>query len=264
MRMSSSPHHSPAVVVPTYNNAGTLANVLDRILALALPIIVVNDGSTDATADLLASWSAGARPSDTPIHLLAHNRNLGKAAALRTGFARAAHLGFSHAVTIDSDLQHDPEEIPLLLERSRAMPDALVIGSRRDDLAGTPRRSLIGRRLSNGAIYLASGVRVSDSQSGMRVYPLRLVEAAVCRSGHFSYETEIIVQAAWCGHPISEAPITSRYLPPHQRVSHFRPYVDSLRCLRMHARLLPRVPWRRVVRGAAGLRPMFVAKRRIV
>lgn len=240
--MTDDASHRAVVVIPTYNNAGTLVNVVERVAAIGLPVIVVNDGCTDDSASRLKEHLAS---TSTDVEIVTHPRNRGKAAALASGFHRARSMNATHAVTIDSDLQHDPEDIPGLLAASRQSPEALIVGARRDDLDGMPARSLIGRRLSNRAVLLASGVRVTDSQSGLRVYPLDLVEAAKCRSGHFGFETEIIVRAGWLGRPTVEEPITSRYLPPEQRVSHFRPCLDSWRAVLMHTRLLALSPVRR-------------------
>src|SRR5258706_2683139 len=95
----------PVVIAPTYNNAGTLGEILGGLFALDLPVIIVNDGSTDDTAQILAQWNE--RRQASQVVILTHARNRGKAAALRTGFAAAADSGFTHAVTIDTDSQHD-------------------------------------------------------------------------------------------------------------------------------------------------------------
>lgn len=223
----------PVVIAPTYNNACTLPDILARIAALGLPIIVVNDGSTDGTADLLATGM----PQTTP---LTHPRNLGKAAALNTGFAAAISAGFTHAITIDTDGQLDPEEIPSLLNAATAHPNALIVGRRDDRIDGYPTRSRMGRRVSNLLVRLESGVRVDDSQCGFRVYPLGLIAAVRCSVGHYGFETEVITRAGWAGCAIEQVPVTCRYLPMGQRVSHFRPGLDTLRGARMHLFLLMR------------------------
>jgi len=244
--------HRAVVVAPTYNNDRTVVTILQRVYALGLPIIVVNDGSTDNTAGRLDAWHA-TQPTDdgAPVSRVVHHAgNRGKAAAMNTGFAEAHAMGFTHAVTIDTDLQHDPEDIPTLMQASIVQPTALVLGERRDDLANTPARSLVGRRWSNRAIFVECGLRITDSQSGLRVYPLSLVMRANCRAGFYGYETEIIVRAVWMGHPVARVPITSRYLPENERVSHFRPLTDTVRCMRVHLRLLPQSPWYRLRRPA--------------
>jgi glycosyltransferase involved in cell wall biosynthesis len=226
------------VLLPTYNNQRTLRDVLSRVAALGLPMIVINDGCTDSTPALLADWLAE-RPS-VKLDLRVHPANRGKAAALQTGFRAAGETGYTHALTLDTDGQHDPAEIPALLAESQQNPRALVLGYRDDTHPDYPAKSRIGRRISNFFIRLESGLRVRDSQCGMRVYPLPLVQAAPCRAGHFGYEAEIITRAAWSGCPVIETPIVTRYLPLEQRVSHFRPWLDTIRGIAMHVRLVLR------------------------
>jgi len=226
---------SPVVVTPTYNNARTVIDVLTRVRATGLPLIVVNDGSTDATAGLLAEF---VRQNCRDVTVVTHERNRGKAAALKTGFAAAAKAGFTHAVTIDTDGQLDPEQIPELLAAARDNPGALVVGCRDDGKADYPARSRLGRRISNAAIRWESGVRIGDSQCGFRVYPVGFVRTTCCRAPYFAFEAEIITRAGWAGRPVVEVPVNCRYLPPGQRVSHFKPVKDTLRGIATHLRLL--------------------------
>ena len=228
----------PIVVAPSYNNSGTVAGVLARLAELGLPILLVNDGSTDSTAELLASWQ-GENPSGQ-VQVLTHRRNRGKAAALRTGFAAAIQAGYTHAVTIDTDGQHDPAYIPALLDLARRSPESLVLGVRDDTHPDYPSRSRVGRRLSNLFIRLECGLRVADSQCGLRVYPLELIRTVKCRAGRFEYESEIISRAGWAGCPVLELPVNTTYLPPGRRVSHYRPWMDSIRGVLMHVRLVLR------------------------
>lgn len=260
---ASSMRLAPVVVAPTFNNVRTLLGVLDRVEAMGLPMIVVNDGSTDGTPEALAAWMREGRT--VAVHRADHRRNRGKAAALRTGFDAASALGYTHAVTMDTDGQLDPQDIASLLSRSTSSPQALVVGVRADALEHCPRRSLIGRKLSNLAIRLESGCRVSDSQCGLRVYPLAEMKQIGCRAQRFAFESEVITRSAWAGCPIIEVPVTSRYLPRGERVSHFRPLVDSLRCVRLHARLLGRailpLPHRQVVKTEAVATPRSIGQR---
>lgn len=228
----------PVVVAPSYNNAGTLADVLTRVAALGLPIILVNDGCTDSTENVFKSWHREHPRVDA--RMLKHRHNRGKAAALKTGFAAAMESGYTHAVTIDTDGQHDPERIPALLDAAREQPLAYVLGVRDDRHADYPARSRLGRRLSNLFIRLESGQKVSDSQCGLRVYPLDLVRCVPCHAGRFGYEAEMITRAAWAGCPIAEVPINTRYLPAGQRVSHFNPWLDTFLGVCTHVRLIAR------------------------
>lgn len=228
----------PVVVVPTYDNAQTLAGVLSAVDSLGLPLIVVDDGSTDTTAEILSTWfDSETRGSH---RRLAHSKNCGKAAALRTGFIAAREAEFTHAVTIDSDGQLDAGEIPVLLDAARLHPASLVVGVRDVTAADYPSKSRWGRLFSNAAVKLECGARVSDSQCGFRVYPLGLVEAVDCGFGRYAFETEVLTRAVWAGAGIVECPVRCRYAMPEGRVTHFRPGLDTLHGLLLHARLLLR------------------------
>jgi hypothetical protein len=148
--------------------------------------------------------------------------------------------GFTHAVTIDTDGQLDPEEIPLLLAAAERSPESLIVGRRDPKGPGYPRKSRIGRSISNAFVRLESGVRVSDSQCGYRVYPLGLIRAVDCGAGHYGFETEIITRAGWAGCRVEEVTVTCRYLAPAERVSHFRPFRDTVRGVLMHFHLSAR------------------------
>lgn len=230
-------------VIPTYNNAGTVAVVVRHTLETVPDVFVVDDGCTDGTAELLKGL---------PVTLLRHKRNKGKGVALRTGFKKAAELGFTHAVTIDSDGQHYPEEIGRLIEASRASPDGVIIGAR--DMSGehVPKRSSFGRMFSNFWLKVATGIDVGDTQSGFRVYPLRHVNRVWCFGRRFTYECEVIIRMAWGGCPVINVPVRVHYPPKEERVSHFDPFWDNVRftCLYLYANfshLLIPLPHKRLV-----------------
>lgn len=231
----------PVVIAPTYNNAGTLLEVLARIDAQGVDVIAVNDGSTDDTARLLAEWQQNPPAGVTTTRLVeTHPRNRGKAAALRTGFARAQELNYTHALSIDTDGQLSPEQIPDMLALAESEPKSLVVGVRDASAADYPFRSRLGRRSANLLIFMESGLRVSDSQCGLRVYPLDMPELLQTRAGRYGFETEILVRAGWAGRSIAEMPARCTYFSGDRRVSHFRPWVDSFRGAFMHARLVGR------------------------
>lgn len=221
------------VLVPCFNHAPALRGVLAE-LPTDLPALVIDDGSTDATGAVVTA--AAARRDD--LFRLVHATNRGKAAALHTGFAWAAARGFTHALALDADGQHDPARLPELLAAARAAPRALVLGVRSRRLPGTPRRSAAGRWLSDRAVRAACGLRVSDSQTGMRAYPLELVVRAGCTASRFGFETEVIVRCVRLGAPVVEVPVGGRYAVPGGRVTHFRPVRDTLRGLALNARLI--------------------------
>jgi glycosyltransferase involved in cell wall biosynthesis len=233
------------VVLPTYNNAATVTDIIHRSLKLAVPTYIVNDGSTDGTDRVLSSLDAPG------LHILTHDRNRGKAAAMLTGFHAAAADGCSHAATVDTDGQLDPEQVPLLFEMASSNPSALVLGARDLKIAHCPTRSTVGRRLANLLIRIECGLCIEDSQCGLRVYPLRFITRTPIAAERYGFETEVIVRAGWAGTPVVQVPVACRYF--QNPVSHFRPWMDTCRAIRMHARLLVRGFSRgHRARGAAG------------
>ncbi len=207
-------------VIPTYNNAGTLLDVVRRTHAQLPDIVVVDDGSTDRTAELLAA-------SPVPVRVVSHARNQGKGRALRDGFRAAREGGFTHAVTIDADGQHYPEDLPLLLAASRENPAALIVGSRPFDHEGMPRGNTFANRFSNFWFRVQTGVDLPDTQTGLRVYPLARIRGERCMTSRYEAELELLVASAWAGVPLR--PVTVRVDYPEDRVSHFRPTLDFLR-----------------------------------
>jgi glycosyltransferase involved in cell wall biosynthesis len=224
----------PVFIAPTFNHSSWLLRIVHQLSELGLPVIVVNDGSTDGTEGILREWSEGERLRQ----VVTHRRNLGKAAALLSGFERARLGGFTHGITIDTDGQHDVADVPGLLEVARENPEALVVGSRPVDSRGYPLLSRLGRRISNFLIWVEAGVRVSDSQCGLRVYPLRAIARVPAKAGRFGFETEVVTRLAWAGCEILESPVRCIYEVPGGRLSHFRPVWDSLAAVGMHGRLM--------------------------
>lgn len=236
------PLFRPAIIAPTYNNEATLLKVLEKTVQIGVPLIVVNDGATDATAALLEEWSG--RRHDTPTIVLTHSTNRGKAAAMQTGFAYAKREGFTHAATMDTDGQLDPAEIPSLFDAARAAPTSLVLGRRSEKIPGLPKSNLVGWYISGCGLWMETGEVVHDSQCGLRVYPLALFDVVKCWSGRFGFETEIIARAVWAGCRLVEVPVSCIYPPGDQRVSHLRPVRDGFHGFFMHwglalARLIP-------------------------
>jgi uncharacterized protein (DUF2062 family) len=225
------------VVSPTYNHGRLLAGVLEGLKACGLVVIVVDDGSMDETPAVLEAWRAGDPKWRRVVRL---EQNGGKAAALLAGFSRAKALGFTHALTIDSDGQHDPADLPRLMDAANLEPGALVIGMRPIRMAGCPLGSTLGRIISNHFVWVASGVRVNDSQSGLRCYPLEVVGALGVRAGRYGFETEVVTRAGWAGVPVREVPIQCTYEVPGGRVTHFRKVGDSWAAAKMHAHLVGR------------------------
>jgi glycosyltransferase involved in cell wall biosynthesis len=212
------------VVLPTYNNGRTLKGVLDRILEVVEEddtIVVVNDGCTDNSPEILASY--GDR-----IVLINNAKNSGKGYSLRRGLRKAIELGFEHAVTIDSDGQHYPEDIPLLLEKAVEHPNSVIMGSRNMAQDGVPGKSSFGNKFSNFWFKLETWISLPDTQTGFRIYPLKPLRRMRFFTRKFEFEIEVIVRLAWkrvAFHPVA---IRVKY-DPEERVSHFRPGRDFFR-----------------------------------
>lgn len=212
------------MLIPTYNNAGTLGRVLSGVLEFTSNIIVVNDGSSDATSQILSEFSS--------IEVLNLPRNRGKGNALRTGFRKAEELGYSHAISIDSDGQHYPEDLSVFLQALEQWKEGdrelLVVGSRTMDDPSVPDKSSLGNRLSSFWYWVVTGVKLKDTQCGYRLYPLRTVNSLQLFTSRFELEIEVLVKAAWAGVRVINLPVRVLY-DPLERVTHFRPFQDVLR-----------------------------------
>jgi glycosyltransferase involved in cell wall biosynthesis len=219
-----------ALIIPLYNHEEKVADVVLGVLKLGWPVFVVDDGSTDSSYERIKAIGG--------IVILRHRENEGKGAAIRTGFAAAAQVA-DWAVTIDADGQHHPEDVTHLI---RAIPEnqrPIIIGRREGMLApDIPWTSRFGRQFSNFWVRLSGGPRMTDSQSGMRLYPLPEAMNLKVKARRFQFEVEILVKAAWKGIPVIEAPIRVTYQPGSGRVSHFRPFVDFLRNSSTFSRLI--------------------------
>lgn len=209
------------VIIPTYNNEKTLEGVISGVLAFTRDIIVVNDGSTDSTREICAGFD-----DITIIHL---ERNRGKGFAIRTGFREALRQGFRYAITIDSDGQHLPEDLPKFIEKITAEPDSLIIGARNMEQEGVPGGSSFGNRFSNFWTWVETGYRLPDTQSGYRLYPVRKMAKMRFITNRFEFEIEVLIRSAWKGIPLTWVPVGVVYHPEKERVSHFRPFTDFAR-----------------------------------
>jgi glycosyltransferase involved in cell wall biosynthesis len=209
------------VLLPSYNNAGTLAGMLNDIYRFTRNIIVVNDGSTDHTAEILNSFPG--------LCVVSYSPNRGKGYALRQGFKKAAELGYDHAISIDSDGQHSADDLPAFLEALENSPGSLFIGARNMDQPAVPGKSSFGNRFSNFWFKVETGIRLPDTQSGYRLYPIYRMKNMRFFTRKYEFEIEVIVRSAWKGIPVKPVPVSVYYPPPGERVSHFRPLKDFTR-----------------------------------
>lgn len=222
------------VLIPAYNEAATIRDMVERALKIVPNVIVVDDGSADATAVQLTGL---------PITVLRNERNLGKAASLWKGFDHAMAQGAQAVVTLDGDGQHSPEDIGRLLAASRRFPDSIVIGARLHDKQNFPPRRYYANQFARFWISWAAGYPIADTQSGFRIYPVmllrRLTQRDVSWNG-FVFESEILIAAGAIGVQSVAVPIPGIY-PKLARASHFRPVQDIARIVLMVAgRLLKR------------------------
>lgn len=209
------------VVVPTYNNSLTLRNVIENLLAYTPNVIVINDGSTDNTDEILKSMSG--------ITYVSYANNQGKGFALRTGFKKAVELGYTYAITIDSDGQHYADDLVKFVDAVDTHPNAIIIGSRNLNQENVPGKSNFGNKFSSFWFWVNTGIRRNDTQSGYRLYPVKALDKIQFHTKKYEFEIEVIVRAAWSGIDVVEIPIDVFYPEKEKRISHFRPFKDFSR-----------------------------------
>lgn len=244
-------------VIPTYQNAKTLLKVVADVHRVVDTVFVVDDGSNDGTAALLDKATGNERPEK----VLTHPKNCGKGAALKTGLTYARQQGFRYAVTVDADGQHRADDIPTLLKAVEEEPDALAIGSRGLQHENMPAKSTFANRFSNFWFALQTFQRLPDTQSGLRVYPLRRLHGLRWMSARYEAELTLLVFSAWAGVKLLPVPVSVYYPPRDQRVTHFRPgrdftrisVLNTLLCFLMVVYGWPRVFCRQIARGVKGV-----------
>ncbi|MHA7057016.1 DUF2062 domain-containing protein [Aquimarina sp. M1] len=212
------------VLIPTYNNQNTLDRVIQGVLEYTDQIIIVNDGATDDTATILEKYQEN-------LTVVTFLKNKGKGMALREGFQQAHRLGYDYMITIDSDGQHFPNDLPVFLdelEKQNTNTPLLLIGSRNMDDPSVPGKSSFGNKFSNFWYYIETGIRLKDTQSGYRLYPIEEVNRLRLFTTKFELEIEVIVKLAWKNVEVRNIPIQVLY-DETERVSHFRPFKDFTR-----------------------------------
>ncbi len=212
---------SICVIVPTYNNGGTVAAVIEGVLKFTDRIVVVNDGSTDHTLEALEVFDA--------LSVISYDENRGKGHAIRLGLQWAMGSAYEYAITIDSDGQHFPEDLPLFAEHIAKEPGALLVGSRNIMADGMPGKNSFANKFSNFWFKLETGIALPDTQSGFRLYPLEKLANKHYFTKKYEFELEILVRAAWMEIPLIPIAVQVYYPPEDERVSHFRPLLDFTR-----------------------------------
>lgn len=220
MEKLAAPHL--VAVLPTYNNAGTIADVVRRVYAVMEHIIVVADGPTDNTLDELHRL-------DIPFTLVHYPVNKGKGHALKCGFSKAREMGFTHVVTLDTDGQHFPEDIPLLYRMHAIHPEAIVLGVRGLEQENMPGKNTFANKFSNFWFTVQTGQRLHDTQCGFRIYPLDKVRGERLMTNRYEAELTLLAFSSWANVQIASVPIRVFYPKKEERVSHFRPAYDFTR-----------------------------------
>jgi glycosyltransferase involved in cell wall biosynthesis len=222
------------IVVPVFDHGAGAAALLERLAPLGLPVILVNDGSAPDCAALLRRLAAG----NDQVELLDHGENRGKGSAVLTGLRAAWARGFSHALQIDADGQHDAADVPRFLELAARHPAALIIGRPLFDRS-VPRGRLVARHLTHVWVWIETlSLAIPDSMCGFRVYPLQSVIAVADRVSlgrRMDFDPEIAVRLCWEGVPI--VPLATRVVYPAGGRSHFRLWQDNWLISCMHTRL---------------------------
>jgi 1-acyl-sn-glycerol-3-phosphate acyltransferase len=211
------------VIIPTYNNAGTIAHVVKRALEQCADVIVVCDGCTDDTLQRLDALENKPVVVNLP-------KNAGKGTALKKGFQYALKQGFAYAITLDADAQHYPEDIPLLLAANQKHPGAIVVGERKNlETMERSAGSKFANAFSNFWFAVQTGQYLKDTQTGYRLYPLKKLYGISLLTSRYEAELELLVFASWHGVKIVNQPVNVFYPSREERVSHFRPGKDFTR-----------------------------------
>lgn len=229
------------VVIPTYNNQKTIEAVIVSTLEYCNDLIVVNDGCTDGTANILLKYPQ--------LHIVKHAQNQGKGMALRNAFKKAVDLGFDYVITIDSDGQHFPNDFIVFLDKIEKEPGSLIIGARNMTVDNVPTKSTFGNKFSNFWFWAETGIKLPDTQSGYRLYPVQRMKKIWFFTTKFEFEIEAIVKSAWRSIPVVSVPVSVYYAPQEERVTHFKPSRDSTRIsfLNAYLTILALAFWRPVM-----------------
>ncbi len=232
------------VVIPLYNHGGTIRDVVQRALLHCPHVLVVDDGSTDGGADNIA---------DLPVTVIVQPSNGGKGKALWTAATYLLHeraeQAFTHMITLDADGQHYPEDLPRFFTAMEQNPQAIIIGNRDFSAPHIPGSSRFGRAFSGFWMWVQTGRKVSDMQSGYRAYPLAELLSLTTQESGYAFEVEVLVQAAWAKITIKGIEIAVLYPKAHERISHFHALRDNARMTWLNTKLTSKAVFRLLGQG---------------
>lgn len=206
------------ILIPAYNAEKTILAVVRECLTHDLPVVLVDDGSTDDTSGLLTGL---------PVTLLRHERNLGKGAALKTGFSWAVESGFDGVVTIDADGQHDVSAIPTLITSAQNGRCGILIASRHTQFEQMAGLRKIWNRIGVWCIWKRTGFEITDSQSGFRYYSCDVLKNISLKSDGYAMEMEVLLKTWKGGFTVGSLPIAAR-VADGRATSHYRPFKDTV------------------------------------
>jgi glycosyltransferase involved in cell wall biosynthesis len=218
------------VIIPTYNNERTVGKVIEDVLTYSKNVIVVVDGATDDTKNIVDGFSE-------QVTLIGYQPNKGKGIALQAGFKEAVKQGFKYAITIDSDGQHYPADLPKFLDELEDWPGSMILGARNLEAENMPGKNSFANKFSNFWFWAETGQKMPDTQTGFRLYPLERLGDRKFLTSRFEFEIEVIVKLAWKGVSFRSIPIQVKY-DLNNRVSHFRPGPDFTRISFLNAYLV--------------------------
>ena len=240
--------YKPCALIPVYNHEAAVPAVVDSLLHSGLPCLLVDDGSSPACAAVLAQLAQLEH-----VTLLTLPNNQGKGGVVMAGFREAARLGFSHALQVDADGQHDLREVQTFIHTSRQHPDAVICGYPEYD-DSVPKGRLYARYLTHVMVWINTlSLQIRDSMCGFRLYPLpptlALIESTKIGK-RMDFDSDILVRLAWRNQPMRWLPTRVHY--PQDGLSHFRLFHDNALISSMHTKLffgmllrLPSILWRR-------------------
>ncbi|TQF69595.1 glycosyltransferase family 2 protein [Pseudoalteromonas luteoviolacea] len=228
-------------IIPNYNHIDGFDSLISKLSAYSLPIIVVDDASTESVKSQLLTIA-----QQNPMVVLCHHRfNQGKGGAVQTGLNKAIELGFSHALQVDADGQHNLQDIDVFLSLSKANPDTLISGCPIYD-ESVPKHRYYARYITHFWVCVETLSReLKDTMCGFRVYPLEAYDRLSSRSAlgkRMDFDIEVMVKLYWQKTPFKFVPTKVHY--PENGLSHFNALDDNIRISWMHTRLCFGMLWR--------------------
>jgi glycosyltransferase involved in cell wall biosynthesis len=230
------PPNNILIVIPVYNHAATVRDVVSRCQKYLTDVLVVDDGSEEDVTALLDGLN---------VKVIRHELNRGKGQAILTAAHYARENNKTHILTIDADGQHYPEQIPDFIESVNKHPDSIIMGVRDFSASGVSFGSRFGRAFGNFWVRIQTGIKIKDIQSGYRVYPVFVLNNLKYMFHTYAFEDEVIVRALWAGVPVRELAVKVYYPAREKRISHFRKIPDNLKLTILNTYLTLRsiVPW---------------------